>query len=84
MPRYYFDLHNHVDTGDQEGKDLPDDAAARERGIGEAVEMVAASATEHRKIDLRHWVRVRRENGETLAKITFEEAVHFVREGQPV
>lgn len=82
MPRYYFDLHDDVRARDQEGRDLPDDAAAREVGLGDAVEMVAASATEHRQIDLRHWIRVRRKNGETLARITFEEAVRFVRKGE--
>lgn len=84
MPRYFFDLHDDTDSPDDEGKELPDDGAARARGIAEAVEMIAAAATEHGKIDLAHWVRVRRENGETLVRMKFEEAVEFVRGGEPV
>ena len=84
MPRYFFDLHNDLDSGDEEGKVLPDDEAARAHGIAEAVEMVAAAAKEHGKIDLGHWIRIRSEDSQTVAKIRFDEAVRFERDGQPV
>ena len=84
MPQYFFDLHNDIDTLDCEGQVLLDDAAAYAHGVVEAVEMVSAALKEHGKIDLTHWIGVRRDDGRTLAKIRFDEAVRFERNGKPV
>ena len=82
MPRYFFDLHNDLDAPDPEGKELPDLDAAKAHAIRLTRGMVAASATEHGKIDLGHCIEIR--DGEVVAVIKFEDAVSFVREGQPV
>ena len=62
MPRYFFDIHDDVDTIDQEGLDLPDVGSAREeavRGLVEiAREVLPGNAPEK---DL--WVTVRDAEG---------------------
>jgi hypothetical protein len=83
MTRYFFDLHDDMDVSDAEGKELVDLGAATAYAIKLTRDMVAASATEHGKIDLGHCVDVRDCDGEVV-EIKFGDAVRFVRAGQLV
>jgi hypothetical protein len=84
MPRYFFDLYNDMVPLDEEGTVLPDAAAAQDRALAEAREMIAASVKDHRRIDLMHCIEVRDAAGEVLDRVLFERAVSFVRDGKPV
>lgn len=84
MPRYFFDLHNDIESIDDEGKVLPDLKAATTRGFIEAREMVCSSVEEHCHIDLRHRIEIRDKSGQTVRTIHFEDAVTILREGVPV
>lgn len=83
MPRYFFDLHNDTDALDDEGKELPDVAAARENALAEVREMIVASVTDCGHIDLRHHIDVRDESGAIVSVLHFEDAV-TVRRGEQV
>lgn len=82
--RFFFDLHNDIDSIDDEGVDLPSPMAAHERGVLEAREMAKASISEHGHIDLRHFIQIRNEEREIIGRIAFEEAIEFMREGVKV
>jgi hypothetical protein len=84
MPRYYFDLHNDIDAPDEEGVELMDPSQAHARALKEAREMICASVEEHGRIDLRHHIQIRDETGAIVGVVKFEDAVTFLREGEPV
>jgi hypothetical protein len=74
VPRFYFHLHNDIDTFDEEGRDLPGVDVARQVAREEARYMAA----EHVKLghlDLTHYVAVTDETGDTLFHASFGEAV---------
>lgn len=75
MPRFYFHLRNQMSVDDDEGIELPDLAAARERAEQYAVHMSAVSVVEERKLTLHHHIRVADERGETLFKVTFGDVI---------
>jgi hypothetical protein len=75
VPRYFFHLRNDLDVPDAEGKDLPDLDAARAQALAFAVDMAAASALEHRKINLHHCIQVEDETGRVLHTILFGDAI---------
>ena len=79
MPRFYFDLHNDVDSIDDEGKDLPDLSAAKANAAREVRELVSAGVMEHGKVDLRHYIQVRDEAGADVLRVHFEDAVTVTR-----
>ena len=84
MRRYFFDLYNDLDATDHEGKELPDLAAAIDHAIAEAKEMIAASVTEHGRVEMAHRIVIRDEAGNEVGKVRFDEAIAFVRDGAPV
>jgi hypothetical protein len=63
VPRCFFDLHNNIEALHDEGKGLPDLEAAKVRALREARHLVAASAAEQGKIELRHNQCLRRARG---------------------
>ncbi len=77
MPRFYFHLHNDVDTFDEEGRELPDVEAARSASLHDARNM-AAESVKKGHLDPSHYVAVTDENGETLFCTTFGEAVTII------
>ena len=79
MPRYYFDLHNDIDTVDEEGVELSgvDDALAH--ALREVRWMIQASVADTGRIDLRHHIDVRDENGTVIYVMHFEDAVTVQR-----
>jgi hypothetical protein len=71
---YYFHLHNDVEARDDEGVDLPDQAAAKEHALDEARAMAAESVREGH-LDLSHSIEVADHARERLFSVTFGEAV---------
>lgn len=84
MPHYFFDLHNDVDAPDLEGRDLPDLAAVMDHLVREAREMMKASIDETGRIDLRHHIDVRDENGAVVYVMHFDDAVTIQRGKQVI
>ena len=74
MPRYFFDMHNDIETRDEEGLELPDIAAAREQATENAREMVCDSIQRHGGVNLEHRIDVRDEAGEIVVTTTFRQA----------
>ena len=75
MPRYFFHLHNDVDSADEEGIELPDLEAARLLAVhnarftaGETVKALGHIFGEHR-IDIEN------REGQVLDSIYFRDAV---------
>ena len=79
MPRYYFHLHNDLDTVDDEGRELRDLATARRIAEQDAREMAAQSVRDGR-LNLGHYVEVTDERGEPVVRVRFGEAVAIVDE----
>ena len=80
MPRYFFHIHNDRDTIDEEGIELPDGDAARERGQHEARNLAAESIKTEGHLVLDHRIEIVDEAGGKVATIRFEDAVAIRRE----
>ena len=72
MPHYFFHLYNDVVVMDEEGRSLPDLAAARVNAIREARELMLESVAEGR-INLSH--RIADEVGAVVGTVYFADAV---------
>ena len=73
MPRYFFHIYDHDITLDEDGRDLPDLAAARELALDSARDLVCESI--HRGyLNLDHRIEVQDQQGETVIVLTFREA----------
>lgn len=83
MRRFYFDLHNDEDLLDPQGRELNGLAEAQAEAMVEAREMICVSVAEG-KIDLRHHIDVRDEDGAIVHKVRFDDAVVVLRAGAPV
>ena len=66
MPRYYFNIRNDADVDDPEGKELPDEAAAREHALESARDLVCAHIHEHAGVNLDHRIEVTDEAAFTI------------------
>jgi len=75
MPRYYFHLHNDVSTRDEEGTELPDAGAARDRACREIIQLAADSVKSHRHLVLHHHIEITDEAGEAVDSVTFGDVV---------
>lgn len=78
MPRYFFHLHNDLETRDEEGLELPDLAAARQVAETEARAMAAQSVA-NGHLCLAHSIEVTDASGATVLVVRFGEAVEIVR-----
>ena len=77
MPRYFFHLHNDIETRDEEGIELPDLAAAR--GVAEhEARAIAAEAVANGRLCLHHSIEVTDESGASVLTVRFGEAVEIV------
>ena len=75
MPQFFFHLYNDVVTRDEEGLDLPGaEAALREARRG-ARSLAAEHVMQHGRLVLHHFIEVEDANGETVAKVTFGDAI---------
>ena len=78
VPRFFFHVHDDIDALDEEGRELPDLAAARDAAIN-GVRELACEQIRKGKVDLRHRIEVADDAGRTVLKITFGDA--FAIEG---
>jgi hypothetical protein len=74
MPHYFFHLYNDVTVMDEEGKALPDFAAARANAIKEARELMLDTVTQGR-INLSHRIDIADMAGVVVGTVRFGEAV---------
>jgi hypothetical protein len=76
MPRYYFHLFNDITSLDEEGSELPTDAAAKQPAESNAREMAAESVREGHLV-LSHWIEVGNEVGEKIATVRFRDVIQI-------
>lgn len=74
MPRYFFHLYDDIITHDEEGIELPSDAAARLVALRGARDIIA-SQVRHGYFVRSHWIDVADEEERILFKVTFRDAV---------
>ena len=77
MPRFFFHLHNDIETTDDEGMELPDLRGARQMAEENAREMAAESVRLGR-LDLGHSIEVTDERGDTVLTVTFGQAIKII------
>lgn len=74
MPRYFFHVYDDVIAPDEEGVELPNEAAARLRALIGARDLIAAQVR-HGYFVRSHWIDVMDRDGEVLFTQTFGDAV---------
>lgn len=74
MPRYFFHLHNTVETRDEEGVELPDIVAARAVAEREA-RCIAAEEVKHGELTLGHSIEVCDEVGTNMMTVRFGDVI---------
>ena len=74
MPCYYFNIYNGTGlTEDHEGRDLPDDAAAREEAV-KGIRSIVSEEVLRGQLDLGGRIEVRDSAGRAVLTVTFAEA----------
>jgi hypothetical protein len=73
MPHFLFHLLDDFGFDYVEGRELPDNAAAREQAQRLAIDMASASILQHRKFNPHHSIRVAGEGG-VLMEVKLGEA----------
>jgi hypothetical protein len=76
VPRYYFHLFNDVTAIDEEGVDLPNEAAALHQAKADARHMAAQSVEEGHLI-LDHHIDVSDERGNKVGTVYFKDVVEI-------
>lgn len=74
MPRYFFNVYDDVIAADEEGKELPNEQAARLHAMIGARDIIAEQVRRGYLVR-SHWIDVVDEQGEVLLTVTFGEAV---------
>jgi hypothetical protein len=75
MPRYFFELRGgEIETEDEDGLQLPDDAAAREKGVTFARDLLAAAVLEGR-LALNERIVIRDDTGRFVESLSFGQSV---------
>jgi len=77
VPRYYFHLYDDIECKDDEGKDLPDLAAARDHAVSDARAIVAEEIQAKGEFSLSHWIEIEDESGEVVLIVKFADAVNI-------
>jgi len=75
VPRFYFHLLNDVDAPDEEGKELPDLAAARLHAIQNLRFTAAETIKEQGKLVPGHRIHIEDASGNLLDSVSVAEAV---------
>ena len=75
MPRFFFHLHNDVQSKDDEGTVLPDLSAARAEAIKGAREVISEEIRARGTLHLSHWVEVENDSGQQVLVVPFRECV---------
>lgn len=79
MPRFFFNLHNDVDSLDDEGREFPDLTAATRAAQQDAREMAAESVC-HGHLNLGHYIQVADEHGTELLRVSFGSVLTVIEE----
>jgi len=74
VPKFYFNLYDDLTVIDDEGVDLPDVSAARERASKDA-RHIACTEVLHGHLDLRHRIDVVDESGSVVATVQFKDVL---------
>ena len=74
MPRYFFHVYDDIIAHDEEGSQLPNEAAARLQALKGAREL-AAEQFKRGYLVRSHWIDVADEEGEIMMRVTFGDAV---------
>jgi hypothetical protein len=77
MGRYFFHLFNDLDVPDLEGRELPDDDAAREVAVTEAREMIAESVRKG-ALNLSHRIDVENRFRQLVATVHYGDAIRLI------
>jgi hypothetical protein len=77
MPRFYFHLVEEAIVQDNEGADLPDEAAARQRALASARDVVAEDAR-NGLLNLLPRIDVTDEEGNLVFSLGFHEAFTII------
>jgi hypothetical protein len=77
VPRFYFHLHNDIDSLDEEGREVADTETARRMALVDARHMAAESVREGH-LNRAHFVEVCSEDGKPLFRVTFGAAVEII------
>jgi hypothetical protein len=75
VPRYFFHLYNDEVTLDEEGEELPDVAAARDRARREVQVMAAEAIKTHSHLVLHHRIVVADAKGQEVASFLFGDVI---------
>lgn len=76
VPRFYFNVYNDDVTMDDEGIELPDAHAARDRALEEARNLAAHSVQQGHLV-FHHRIEVLHEQRSPVASVRFDEAVQL-------
>lgn len=74
MPRFFFDVHDDLDTFDEDGRELADARSAKAEAISGARSLASEQVTKG-YLNLGHLIQVCDENRKPLFTVTFDEAV---------
>jgi hypothetical protein len=74
MPRFYFNLRDDLVVDDEEGRELPDIAAARDCALLNA-RSIASENVHKGHLDLSHRIEVVDHDGRIVATVSFADAV---------
>ena len=74
MPRFFFNLHNHLWIEDSEGKDLTDAAAAREQAVRHARDIMSDEVKDGRLV-LTDAIEVVDERRDRVLTLAFRDAI---------
>jgi hypothetical protein len=73
MPRYFFHIRNDEHVDDEEGTELPDVAAARDKALDGVLDLICESVRKGR-LNLDDFIVVTDEQGHEVLKLQFREA----------
>ena len=76
MSRFFFHLYDDVVSIDEEGSELPDVAAARQRALKNA-RAIACQEVLEGHLNLTHRIEVEDEKGRPVLVLPFQEAVRI-------
>jgi GTP cyclohydrolase III len=74
--RFFFHLHNDLDTRDDEGRELPDEGAALASAREEA-RVLAAESVREGALNLAHYIAITDATGATVGTVTFGDVVEI-------
>jgi hypothetical protein len=75
VPRFYFDLFNDITTVDEEGLDLPDEAAARKQAWTAAAQLIADQLAAGERLNPNHRIEVRDDQGRAAYTLYYRDLV---------